>query len=81
MEIPKLFEKLERHGIITALIQDHPKEEFKDVTNVIILSSDHSCALNFKCDEPISRKVANDNYQSDTLTSYLCVRNLQRLSV
>ena len=69
-----------KHRGFTDLQHPPPKEEFKDVTNVIVLSPDHSCAMNFKWDKPISQNSAAPNYQGAYITSYLYVMNLQRHS-
>ena len=64
-EIQQLTEELRKHGV-SLLDEEAPKEEFKKFINVIVLSPDHSYALNMKTDEPISQgvRVSQDPWTS-----------------
>jgi hypothetical protein len=53
-QIQQLTEELRTRGP-PLLEEEGPKEEFKKFLNVIVLSPDHSYALNMKSDEPISQ--------------------------
>ena len=88
-EIQRLKEELRKHGI-SLLDEETSKQEFKKFTGVIVLSPDHSYAMNIKSDGPISQGVRDpqdprtDSYHylnnqiSEHLPAYVYGKNLER---
>ena len=73
-EIQRLTEELRKHGV-SLLDEETPKEEFKKFTEIIVLSPDHSYAMNIKSDMPISQGVRDPQ---DPRTAYVYGKHLNR---
>lgn len=76
-EIQRLTEELRKHDI-SLLDEETPKEEFKKFTEIIVLSPDHSYAMNIKSDMPISQGVRDLNQISEHSPAHVYGKNLER---